>query len=569
MKTLGERLNGLRWRLTATKRLWSAGAEPDMTFLAPSPFDAATRGRLDVPLDGEALEAGRSFGVRGWVAFSGSPTARVEVYLGDRPLGRARLGLARPDVAENGEGVLAAVSGFELSVDPPGTALSSQGTTLRIVATSADGQQQELSARVTALVDEGETEEREIAPPAARTPRDDSGSGRRILVATHQLNLGGAQLYLLDLLRGLVEQGLARPTVVSAMDGVVRADLEELGIPVHISSIVPVDDLSCHIGRIEELVAWAEGREFEAVFVNTATALATPGAEAAVEMGLPLVWAIHESFPPEVLWGTFEPEIQARIESALASATAVVFEAEATQRLYEPLLSSNGLTVPYGLDLKPIEAARERLDLSAARAKAGIPEDAVVFACVGTVEPRKAQIPLAQAFDLIAADHPDAHLVFVGGGDNPDSVALADLIEASPQQWRLHLIPITPEVERWYAIADVLVCASDVESLPRTVLEAMAWETPVLATSVFGLPELIDHGETGWLFEPRDVEGLAEALDQILRTPPEERREVARKARALVEQRHSLPKYATRVSQLLAGKPNQNQTEPPRRIATP
>ena len=73
----------------------------------------------------------------------------------------------------------------------------------------------------------------------------------------------------------------------------------------------------------------------------------------------------------------------------------------------------------------------------------------------------------------------------------------------------MRLIPITPDVDPWYGMADILVCASDIESLPRTVLEAMAWETPVLATSVFGLPELIDDGETGWLCEPRDMLALA------------------------------------------------------------
>ena len=51
-------------------------------------------------------------------------------------------------------------------------------------------------------------------------------------------------------------------------------------------------------------------------------------------------------------------------------------------------------------------------------------------------------------------------------------------------------------------MSDLLVCASDVESLPRTVLEAMAWELPVLATAVYGLPELIEDGETGWLCRP-------------------------------------------------------------------
>ena len=64
--------------------------------------------------------------------------------------------------------------------------------------------------------------------------------------------------------------------------------------------------------------------------------------------------------------------------------------------------------LPYGLDLAPIDAGREHFDPAAARREAGIPEDAELVICVGTVEPRKAQLPLAQAFELIAESHPDA-----------------------------------------------------------------------------------------------------------------------------------------------------------------
>ncbi len=111
---------------------------------------------------------------------------------------------------------------------------------------------------------------------------------------------------------------------------------------------------------------------------------------------------------------------------------------------------------------------------------------------------------------------------------------------------------MTPDIHSWYALADLLVCASDIESLPRTVLEAMAFETPVLATEVFGIPELIEDGRTGWLCEPRDVNALAEALDRFL----EHRRGGARRgcgaARKFVEERHHLPEYANRVATLLS-----------------
>jgi glycosyltransferase involved in cell wall biosynthesis len=391
-----------------------------------------------------------------------------------------------------------------------------------------------------------------LAPPAAVTGTPAAAPRPHVLVVTHQLTLGGAQLYLLDLLRELVRAETATFTMVSCIDGPLRADVEALGIPVHITSLAPYDDASSHIGRVEELVAWAQGRGFDAALLNTATAWTVTGAEAAAELGIPVVWAIHESFPPSVLLADFAPEVRERTEQAWARASALVFEAEATKRLYEPVAGAERCEMyPYGLDLEPIDAHRAAFDGEAARREAGIPADAELVVCVGTIEPRKAQVMLAQAFDLVAARHPGAWVAFVGGRDDQNTGALRRYVEASPQGERMRVIPITPEVETWYGMADVLVCASDIESTPRTVLEAMAWETPVLGTRVFGLPELIADGETGWLCEPRDLPALAAALDRVLGLPAEERRRVGAAGRPLVAERHSLQRYGRKIAALL------------------
>lgn len=539
----------LLWRLQATRRVWGRSVAGDTELLLARPLGPGTHGQIDLPGAGAEV-SGKALYTRGWVLFPSGPPARVELRLGERPLGLARVGVSRPDIEERTGDALAGVCGFELTADlselpPPAGEL-----VLRAVATGAGGERHELPPVPLTLTEEGS--DPSLAPPAPRTPRPTGVGGRRVLVCTHQLNLGGAQLYLQDLIGELVRQGGVEPTVVSALDGTLREDLEAMGIPVHISSLVPLDDLSSHVGRVEELAAWADGREFEVAFVNTATAFTFPWAEAAAELGIPAVWAIHESFPPPVLWNNLSPEVRHRAEAALAGAELAIFEAEATRRLFEPpLREGRGLVLPYGLDLGPIDATLAGLDRAAKRRELGVPQDTELVLCVGTVEPRKAQLPLAQAFGKIAARHPLAKLVFVGGRDDIDTEALSGFVEASGMEERIEVIHVTPDVRDWYAIADLLVCASDIESLPRTVLEAMAYKTPVLATSVFGLPELIDDGETGWLCEPRDMPALAEGLDRALNSTPEERRAIGKAARRLVERRHALDRYGRDVAQLL------------------
>jgi len=546
-----ERLEGLRWRLRATRALWRLGATPDAVVGAVGGRKRAEpMSQLDAPLPDESIEGG-AISVRGWIYLPADATAKVEVFLGGRSLGRARIGAPRLDVATILEDPQAAAAGFEMDADLGDWDGGEGEHDLLVVATSVSGQRQEIEP-VTVRVGKAAGESAPLAPPPSPTGRPDAAERPHVLVVTHQLTLGGAQLYLLDLLRELVRAEAAAFTMVATIDGPLRADVEALGIPVHITTLVPYDDLAYHQGRVEELADWARPRGFDAVLLNTATAWTAPGAEAAAALGIPYVWAIHESFAPSILLGDFAPEVRERTEAALAGASSLVFEAEATKRLYEPVAGTERCAMyPYGLDLAPIDAHRAAFDGAAARREAGIPGDATLVACVGTIEPRKAQVMLAQAFDLVAAKHPDAWVAFVGGRGDDNSAALERYIEASPQGERMRVIPVTPEVEAWYGMADVLVCASDIESTPRTVLEAMAWETPVLGTRVFGLPELIDDGETGWLCEPRDLPALAAALDRVLSLPAEERRRVGAAGRPLVAERHSLERYGREIAALL------------------
>jgi glycosyltransferase involved in cell wall biosynthesis len=500
------------------------------------------RWSLDFPIAGTRFEAGL-VELRGWVLFEGAPVARVEAWLGERPLGRARLGLPRPDLATiHGGDPDAGVCGFELrtGLEAPAEDVAAE---LQVVATSVDGEQRQLGTVPVVLAARTAPDPRPPRVPLGRR----GGSGRRVLAFSNVLTLGGAALHLYELLTEAKRQGLIDPTVVTSVDGPLRGELEARGVPVHLLGPLPLDDLDAYLDRSEELAAWAAVGEFEAMLVNTATPLTLPGADVGRYLGLPVVWTIHESFPPALLWDGLGPGLREHAEAALASASLAVFESEATRRLY-PSVLDRSVTIPYGLDLAPIEAVRQGFDRQRTREELGVPEEADLAICVGTVEPRKAQVQLARAFDLVAERHPRARLAFVGADAGEPSAALAARISTSPHRDRLHLVPHTPEVQRWLGAADFLVCASDVESLPKSVLEAMAWEKPVLATNVFGLAETIEHGVNGWLCEPGDVGALAAGLDLAFGSDAETRQSLGAAARALVLSRHDLGRYAEQAS---------------------
>jgi glycosyltransferase involved in cell wall biosynthesis len=90
-----------------------------------------------------------------------------------------------------------------------------------------------------------------------------------------------------------------------------------------------------------------------------------------------------------------------------------------------------------------------------------------------------------------------------------------------------------------YQEADILVLTSDFEGTPNVVLEAMASGLPVVATRVGGLPEIIRHGETGYLVETDPLDGTTELLLSLINNF-ELRREVGMRARKYVESEHSI-----------------------------
>ncbi|MFC5971146.1 glycosyltransferase family 4 protein [Halomarina salina] len=85
-----------------------------------------------------------------------------------------------------------------------------------------------------------------------------------------------------------------------------------------------------------------------------------------------------------------------------------------------------------------------------------------------------------------------------------------------------------------YRAVDAFVLPSHTEGLPRVVLEAQATETPVVATRVGGVPEIVDDGETGLLCSPRSPAELAAAIDRLA-TDDEERRRLGSAGRQAVE----------------------------------
>ena len=172
---------------------------------------------------------------------------------------------------------------------------------------------------------------------------------------------------------------------------------------------------------------------------------------------------------------------------------------------------------------------------------------------VSNFRPVKRAPSVVEVFARIAAKVP-ARLLLVGDGpdlaqalDTAKSLGVAKHVEALGEQDQI--IPLL-------SISDVFLLPSSQESFGLAALEAMACEVPVVASRVGGLHEVIDHGSTGFLHDPSDLQGMADSAVALL-TDNELHTRVAQQGRRCVRKRFCrdliVPQYEAFYAKILAG----------------
>jgi glycosyltransferase involved in cell wall biosynthesis len=342
---------------------------------------------------------------------------------------------------------------------------------------------------------------------------------------------------------------------MSLGDGDLREDLQAEGIPVHLTGGLGGGAAEVYECRVQELACVIERQDCDVVLCNTIDTFFI--AHAAERVGLPVVWAVHEHFDLAQWWPYRSDRIQGSFAfhsfyEALRAADRLVFEAEATRSLYREMLGSdNGTVIYYGIDTAGIDEYRQRFSKSELRAAIGVPDDATVVLNMGMFEPRKAQAMIVDVFSRLASRHDDLVLLLVGAGENPYTESLESFVEALDLGAdRVIMKPASRDVWGYYGAADLLIGAADIESMPRSFMEAMAFGLPIITTDVAGCKELVFDGVSGWTCPIRTAGGLELAWERALLSP-EVWPQFAAAGRDLLERRHVNEAHARKVAQLL------------------
>ncbi|NWG92337.1 MAG: glycosyltransferase, partial [Parvularculaceae bacterium] len=180
------------------------------------------------------------------------------------------------------------------------------------------------------------------------------------------------------------------------------------------------------------------------------------------------------------------------------------------------------------------------------------PPAAPRFVCVGRLCEQKGQLTLIDAAAEVKKRGTEFELRLVGDGDMRGDIEAA--IDRHGLGDRVKLIgwKTQSEVRKEIEKARALVLPSYAEGLPVSIMEAMVLGRPVISTYVAGIPELVVHGENGWLAPAGDAIALADAMSAAIALPEGRIAEMGRAAKARALARHDIDVVASTLKQLFA-----------------
>jgi glycosyltransferase involved in cell wall biosynthesis len=330
---------------------------------------------------------------------------------------------------------------------------------------------------------------------------------RKVLHVIDSLDLGGAQTFLLDLVKH--HDSFRYLPEVAAMHGrgVYAPAFEEAGIPTH--SLSPGKFPPLYVPNFLRLMR--EGRyDILHFHLFGANLCVKPLAILAGHRGIIVHDQCNDASRDQ------SPALLAADALANRGVSRVIAVSESVRRYlmaHEDLAESKVEMIPNGIDALMFSPANE-VEHAGARKNWGIPAKAFVVGGVGRLVAQKNFGVFLRVAAQILSRHPG--VIFVIAGTGPLEEKLRDQADALGISANIRFLGHVSDRVRLYQALDALLMTSDFEGTPMTLLEAMASGLPVVASSVDGIAEVCTDGHDALLAPPRDVEKFTTALDKVI-----------------------------------------------------
>jgi glycosyltransferase involved in cell wall biosynthesis len=167
-------------------------------------------------------------------------------------------------------------------------------------------------------------------------------------------------------------------------------------------------------------------------------------------------------------------------------------------------------TIPNGIDTVRFGNG----DAQAARRLLGVPSEARLVVFTSRLDAQKRPLDALQAFHGVAGEFPALHLVYVGRGEQEETVRTAAAQAGIAD--RVHLLGFRSDIPDWLAATTIWILPTETENFSLSVLEALAAGCPILSTRCPGNDEVLRDGDNSLLTEVGDTKAQAAALTRLL-----------------------------------------------------
>jgi glycosyltransferase involved in cell wall biosynthesis len=332
----------------------------------------------------------------------------------------------------------------------------------------------------------------------------------KIAFVTHYGALLGANRSLLHLVTGLRRWHGVEPLVLCPERGAFTEALEREGVACWVKPFAN----AAYTIRTRALYAFpwrwyrtrrvilpalvAALREFQPDVVHSNSSAVALGWQLAEALEKPHVWHIRE-------FGTFDyrlihPLGKRLFFEKLERSAAVILISRALRSILPPGFSAPVHVIYNGIG--PEAGLREAY--AAARRRA--PDGLFRFLLIGLLHPQKQQDVAIEAFAPVGRRYPHARLVLAGDGRRGYAEKLRAMVRRLGLEEKVVFTGYVPSPAPLFAAADAVLMCSRYEAMGRVTAEAMAFGKPVIGFAGGATPELIRHGETGFLYrEPGEL----------------------------------------------------------------
>ncbi len=351
-----------------------------------------------------------------------------------------------------------------------------------------------------------------------------------ILHIITRLEAGGAPTSLLLLLKDLADEGVPVELATGLTpppDDDMLPEAEALGIPIHVIRSLKRDPLPWH--DLAALVSlWQLIRRVRPAIVHTHTSKAGFIGRLAARLAgtAPILYSPRGT----ILEGYFpgwKKRLFTRLDRIAARWTKVIIglTREESESYIEAGIGrpEQHIQIPIGID-HTLYAPPDQAVRAARRRDLGLGDDEILIITSGRLVPVKDQGTLITALGLVGDRAGPWRCWIVGAGS--EEARLREQITAMDCSDRIHLMGYREDVPDLLGLADIFILSSINEGFGRVLLEAMSARLAIIATSVGGIPSVLDSGRVGRLVPPSDPAALAEELLSLM-VSPEEREKLA------------------------------------------